>query len=100
MLSPPASVLTFIALALLGVGLGAHLATAAETRPACGATPQQAIAEAEKALHEKHDAKNQALACLIEAVRQLVAEQPVVLRGDDRHPMLHVPVGPGGPGKP
>ena len=68
----------------------------------CGATAEEAVAVAEKALGQKRDPDSQAaaLTCVIEAVKRLAAEQPVALRGDNRHPMLHAPMQPGGPGKP
>jgi sRNA-binding protein len=62
------------------------------TPSACGTTPAEAIAAAERALADKQpERQTRAVACLLAAVKALEAERLDAVRGNDKARVLRVP---------
>ncbi len=67
-------------------------AIASHSASNCGASSREALDKARNSLAATDPkAERLALACLIEAVTRLEAQQPVSYRGVDQHPTIAVP---------
>ncbi len=90
----PASAAVLAAVFLLLHSSGAWGAESTPTiAMSCGTSIQEAMAASEKALASKDSSQERtALVCELQALKLLLAAQPVTLRGRENHPVLRAPI--------
>lgn len=94
-----ARLLAVILVLLIGPGV---VCAASPDKPfsSCGATTAEVLDGAQRALKSNDPASDHAaLVCVVDALKQLTAQQAIVTRGNDGHSMLHAPALSGGAGK-